>query len=259
MNFKKQITAIYLFIPIALSWQCGSNTKSAEEENAQEQRQIPTFELKMDAVTDIDGNTYNTVVIDSNEWFAENLRVTRLNNGKQLEFVAEKKDWGGFDLKYCWPNYDSAFKDTYGIYYNHFVVKSDSLCPCGWHVPTMEEWRDGIWLYFMDELRDTLFNENLRSKTGWKWPLECYNKYNFNVFPSAYVDEEGEVWDFNNCALFWTSTSNGAPPRAAVFTTGGTMAIRMVDRRSGLTIRCVKDKEAEEVPKKEVTSEPDEF
>jgi hypothetical protein len=43
-------------------------------------------------VSDIDGNTYKTVVIDDLVWFSENLKVTRFQNGATLQLGQDSLD-----------------------------------------------------------------------------------------------------------------------------------------------------------------------
>ena len=44
-------------------------------------------------VTDIDGNTYKTVTIDSQVWTSENLNVSRYRNGDTIPQVQDSIEW----------------------------------------------------------------------------------------------------------------------------------------------------------------------
>jgi len=75
----------------------------------------------------------------------ENLKTTKLNDGTPLWSGADTLLWryGGQTGSplYCWYDNDSlTYMEDYGALYNYNVVKTDKICPKGWHVPTYEEW-----------------------------------------------------------------------------------------------------------------------
>jgi uncharacterized protein (TIGR02145 family) len=92
-------------------------------------------------VSDIDGNTYNTIPIGMDVIMKENLKTTKYNDGTDIPLVTSGTTWialtGG---AYCWYNNDeSANKNTYGALYNWYAVNTKKLCPSGWHVPSKAE------------------------------------------------------------------------------------------------------------------------
>jgi uncharacterized protein (TIGR02145 family) len=93
-------------------------------------------------VTDIDGNVYPTIIIGTQEWMAENLKVTHYRNGDAIPNVTGNTQWRDLTFgAYCWYDNDIGWKDVYGALYNWYaVVDSRELCPAGWHVPTDAEW-----------------------------------------------------------------------------------------------------------------------
>ena len=42
---------------------------------------------------------------------------------------------------YCNCNFDNSLGLKYGKLYNWYAVENGKVCPEGWHVPTVEEWR----------------------------------------------------------------------------------------------------------------------
>jgi len=92
-------------------------------------------------VTDIDGNTYTTVIIGSQCWMAENLATTKYNDGTSIPqspnvVLYYPPSTPGFS----WYNNNAAYGSTYGALYNGYAVNTGNLCPTGWHVPTSTEW-----------------------------------------------------------------------------------------------------------------------
>lgn len=57
-------------------------------------------------VKDIDGNVYKTVIINGQEWMAENLKVTRYRNGDPIPNVTDGSKW------------ETLSTSAYGVYDN---------------------------------------------------------------------------------------------------------------------------------------------
>jgi uncharacterized protein (TIGR02145 family) len=99
-------------------------------------------------VTDIDGNTYNTVLIGKRIWMTENLKVTKYNNGTPVGFVntlVPPSAFSKFTESYCWYNFDPASKDIYGALYSSKVAgiyPDKNICPVGWHPSNGSDWLD---------------------------------------------------------------------------------------------------------------------
>jgi uncharacterized protein (TIGR02145 family) len=100
----------------------------------------------IDYVTDIDGNKYKTIVIGTQTWMAENLKVTKLNDGSPVPNVADGMQWVRLSTPgYCWyANNETDNRDTYGALYNWYAVNTGKLAPAGWHVATQDEWTNLI-------------------------------------------------------------------------------------------------------------------
>ena len=93
---------------------------------------------------DIEGNIYATVILGAQEWFAENLKTTKYNDGTDIPLGPDNSSFFGVnhDAYIC---LDSC--DFYGNIYNFFVIDSvanggRNACPIGWHVPSDEEWKE---------------------------------------------------------------------------------------------------------------------
>jgi len=89
---------------------------------------------------DIEGNLYKTIAIGSQVWMADNLKVTKFNDGTSITLVTDQITWYHYTTT---PAYVLSFTNTnpaVGIYYNGYSIETDNLCPSGWHVPTDEEW-----------------------------------------------------------------------------------------------------------------------
>jgi uncharacterized protein (TIGR02145 family) len=111
-------------------------------------------------VNDIDGNQYKTIVVGNQVWMAENLKVTRYNNGDTIP-KATSSNVGWSDVLYgVYTIYpfslidglasEEDVKNAYGILYNGYtVIDEREVCPAGWHVPSDDDW-DVFISYLMD-------------------------------------------------------------------------------------------------------------
>ncbi len=96
-------------------------------------------------ISDIDGNSYKTVYIGTQQWMAENLKVTKYNDGTIIQNITDGKIWSNLSIAaWCYYNNDTLNNIKYGKLYNWNVVNltnngNKNVCPVGWHVPTNTE------------------------------------------------------------------------------------------------------------------------
>lgn len=92
-------------------------------------------------LVDIDENSYAIVEIAGQCWMAENLRVTRYQNGAAVPTRVIDDNWANATVGYkCALDNDESNVPEYGYLYNvHAAQTSQNLCPEGWKVPTDAE------------------------------------------------------------------------------------------------------------------------
>jgi uncharacterized protein (TIGR02145 family) len=210
-------------------------------------------------VTDIDGNAYKTVVIDDLVWFAENLRVTRFQNGDGIPNVSDSAAWSiltGPGM--CSYRNDTRFDCPQGKLYNFFVASdSRNPCPTGWRVPTQYDFNKLINRF--DPAANGGAPSSLPNHAGgalkstgisyWRSPnLNAMNISGFSALPNGDRADFGPFSTRNNeAASYWYSTQVPLGP------VGGGLflqlaypqdyAVRNAFRaRYGVCIRCVADK-----------------
>ena len=93
---------------------------------------------------DIDGNGYKTVKIGNQIWMAENLKVTRYQNGESIQNSFNCDEWEKADKSaYSIYNNDTSNTGVYGHLYNWYAVSDKrDICPKGFHIPTDEQWME---------------------------------------------------------------------------------------------------------------------
>lgn len=190
-------------------------------------------------VKDIDGNTYGTVKIGTQEWLNENLNVSKFKNGDLIPEAKSVEEWKTFGLDgkpaWCYSNFNPENGKRYGKLYNWFAVADPrGLAPEGCHVPTLDEWE-----VMTKNLGDNA-GSKLKSKDGWYDNGNGTNESTFNAIPSGYT--QGELGEY---AYWWTSTKNKDYNSGAyIFFLGYDMFyidFRTYSWDSGLSVRCVKN------------------
>jgi len=188
-------------------------------------------------VTDYDGNTYQTVMIGTQEWMAENLKVTHYRNGDAIPNITDNGQWANtYSGACCAYENSSSNANAYGLLYNFYAVADTrNLCPTGWHVPTDAEWTTLI---------DYLGGENeagakLKAIVLWRSNYPgTDNSSGFNAFPGgrrssdgsfSQKEEIGSWWSFSN-ALERNINYNDSKVRRSTYF-----------KEVGISIRCVKD------------------
>lgn len=195
-------------------------------------------------IYDIDNNKYKIIGIGTQIWMAENLKVTRLNNGKPIQNIKDSVEWYRAEKPgYCWYNNDSVQNgQTYGALYNHFTIKTDSLCPVGWHVPSSEEWNVLIEYIGGREVAGGELKKN--GVYYWEEPnLKATDKYGFSALPGGYRDAltDARFSSIKLRALFWCreDLSNFYAPFIGLNFSSSSAGLSFKSKQTGLSIRCI--------------------
>jgi uncharacterized protein (TIGR02145 family) len=181
-------------------------------------------------MTDTDGNVYQTVKIGNQVWMAENLRVTKYNDGSPIPLDTSTVLWSYATTPIvCFynntNNADSVKK--YGALYNWYVVSPANLkkiAPAGWHVPTDSEWTIMMKYlvlngYNWDGTKDTAqYNKiamSLAAKTDWYteptvgeigYNLTANNSTGFSALPAGYRLIFGPFGSKKGYCCWWSTT-----------------------------------------------------
>jgi uncharacterized protein (TIGR02145 family) len=217
--------------------------------------------LTYQTVSDIDGNNYKTINIGDQEWLAENLKTTRLNDGTEIPFITDNIIWHSLQSPaYSWYNNDEAvFKNIYGGYYNWYAVNSGKLCPSGWHVPDESDWKAlKIFLGMTPEEADAgYFTNNIVGtkikETGTiNWADESIastNESGFTALPGGTRDDGTgtDAFGGEGNGAGWWSASLVFPTHGFAFShwvnsdKEWIFKSDMLNSAYGLNVRCVRD------------------
>ncbi len=208
-----------------------------------------TFRTKL---TDAEGNLYNTILIGTKLWMAENLRTTRLNDNTLIPEITGNTEWVGTSSPaYCWYDNNSSFKSTYGALYNWYSVNTGKLCPAGWHVPTDQEFsalevtlgmgadQSEIWGW-----RGTDHGLKMKNTTGWDNNGNGSNSSGFTALPGGYrYGADGQFFLQTTITYWWTSSEHDADRGwyRRLDSSSDQVYRASTSKKGGKYIRCVKD------------------
>lgn len=206
-------------------------------------------------IYDIDNNKYRITEIGSQTWMADNLRVTRYNDGTPIPLITDGASWNTTNSgAYTWYtavnpiNNESRGADS-GALYNFYVVSdtnSLSVCPVGWHIPTKLEW---------ETLAVTLGGESVAGgklkATGlafWAEPNDfATNESGFNAVPAGKRLNSGVLTDeLTSTSYWWSQTEFEGDPTLLCYGTSvdylaADLIITFYSKQDGHSIRCIKD------------------
>ncbi len=196
-------------------------------------------------LSDIEGNTYKTVKIGSQLWMAENLKTTMYNDGTPIPVVSDSSAWRKLKVPAC-CFYDNKMsnKNTYGVLYNWYTVKTNKLCPNGWHVPDELEWN--LLTGYLGQFN--IAGGKLKEKgTGhWKSPnTGATNEAGFTALPGGYRYGGGQFAGIGEIGHWWSSVETGTDIGwdFYLYFISEAMGDQMsVPKQYGASIRCIKNK-----------------
>jgi len=200
----------------------------------------------INTVTDIDGNTYRTVVIGTQTWMVGNLKTTRYRNGDSICTTnpATLDINPEVEPKYQWSyNGDESNVSTYGRLYTWYAVTdSRNVCPTGWHLPTDEEWTT-LTTFLGGE---SVAGGKIKETGITHWPssnTEATNESGFTALPSGYRDLNGEFSFIHSFGYWWSSTESTTiyAQLRFVYSSFSNVYNGGSYKQNGFSVRCLQD------------------
>ena len=206
-------------------------------------------------LNDLDGNVYNTIIIGSQVWMAENLKVTHYRNGEPIPIVTSNTGWAGLSTgAYCSFDNNNSNVNDYGLMYNWYAVNDNrNLAPEGWHIPTEDEWQqldrylgmsnseiDGTYQRGSDEggkLKETGTSHWNSPNTG------ATNSSGFSALPGGYRTNDGSFYSIGDFGFWWSSTEYviGAVWVRMLYHNSSLVDRATIHTSYGYSVRCIMD------------------
>jgi uncharacterized protein (TIGR02145 family) len=199
---------------------------------------------------EFDGYTYETVVIGSQCWFAENLRSDNYADGAPIPGGLNGSEWAATTegAQAIYEN-DTTYLSNYGRLYNGYAVENAAgLCPSGWHVPSDDEWKSLEMELGMSQeeaaatnFRGTDQSTQMKAASGWDNDGNGSNSSGFTSLPGGNrgggffsgAGGNGTWWTSSPSGSWaWFRTMYGANPK--VNRGSG-------NKEGGRSVRCLRD------------------
>jgi len=185
-----------------------------------------------DTMSDIDGNTYPTVLIGGQCWMAADLKVRTYPNGDPIPYIDNNVTWaalannniddaysfygdsnndGTIDIAY--PNYGALYTYSTAIADNwardNSTTNSEGgqgICPDGWHLPTDAEWTN--LTTFLGGISVAGGKMKETGTTHWNSPnTGATNSSGFTALPSGFRhSNNGTFRNVDQRSYWWSST-----------------------------------------------------
>ena len=202
-------------------------------------------------VTDIDGNIYNTVVIGTQTWMTEDLRVTHYPNGDAIPHVTGNTEWANLqdnntDDAYCF--YNNNPDTDYGALYTFAAVIADDwardntdgqgICPDGSHIPTDDDWET-----LTDYIGINPGSLREEGTTHWNTTYEgANNKTGFTAIPGGNRNYNDGTFNSQGQGAYWRSNGDYQYTYRFMFSTLVDLNTGGFPLKSfGMSVRCIMD------------------
>ena len=161
--------------------------------NSELVKSSPQVKKPSSKIEDSDGNKYSTITAGGQVWMDEDLKTTRYRNGSEISGITDNVTGSG--KRYTW----------------YAVTNSNNLCPAGWHIPSINEWR--------------MLIKSLGSSDVAARKLE--NFFNTGGKPSQW----------------WSSTEQDTLQAQSIYLNNENIGIMFANqaKKSGLSVRCLRD------------------
>jgi uncharacterized protein (TIGR02145 family) len=200
-------------------------------------------------IKDIESNTYKTVYIGTQQWMAENLKVSKYNDGTQLPNVTDSEQWSNLTSG-AWTFYNNNATNNvkYGKLYNWYTVNKSTngnknICPSGWHVPSYDEWSQLI--NYLGGMNVAGGKMKEMGTSSWKNPNnEASNISLFNGLPGGLRTEGGSYDDISDNGIWWSSTQDpefNQPILVELSYINSKTNLGSSSKNCGFSVRCLKD------------------
>jgi len=199
-------------------------------------------------VVDVDGNKYTNVLIGTQTWMVENLKVRHYREGNPITIISNNSDWHLPFAGAGWYNNDSAtYNNSYGLLYNGYIANLNvSVCPIGWHVPNDVDWSTLSNYLGGDSIAGGKLKES--GTAHWLVPnTGATNQSGFTALAGGMRNGLGNFEQIGTGAYYWSTAPNypydfsKTNVNSVMYNNDSIYRDPNVYIQPGYSIRCIKD------------------
>ena len=210
-----------------------------------------SLDKKENSIIDVDGNKYKTVYIGEQLWTAQNLNVTKFQNGDLIIEAKTKAEWKlaiqNKQPAWCFYNFSKKNGKKYGKLYNRYsVIDSRALAPEGWKIPNYQDWEKLINFLSQNDLNIDI-GLKMKSKNGWNSNGNGTNESGFNGLPGGGIDCLAEFKNIGELGCWWLPKKENMRINMVLCFVNGELGLPGDENfdcgersNAGMSIRCIK-------------------
>lgn len=198
---------------------------------------VANTQISYGTVYDIDSNEYKTLQIGKYEWFAQNLRTKKLQDGTPIPIISENETWANTKEPACCSYNNNECTEVTGMLYNYKTVQTNQICPEGWEVAS-----DSAWIDLANNLGGVdKAGVSLKANNVWNEKQKTTNESGFSAVPAGFREREGAYYIMGKNAIWWSADAhNNENAKYFYIDNNESLNESHIVREVGLSIRCVK-------------------
>ncbi len=160
------------------------------------------------SMQDQDNNVYKIKQIGNQVWMCENLKTTKGADGTPLNITSDPAIWSINDGK---NNIGFKIVPTQGeqnseIWYKRYTATSGNLCPTGWRVPSISDFKILVASIGGPNPANAL---KTNGTSDWAAPnRDATNSSGFSAQGKGYINTQGDLINASNNGYFWTTSTD---------------------------------------------------
>ena len=177
-----------------------------------------TLAVDCGILTDIEGNIYETVVINGQCWTKSNANLITYSDGTTIPQVTDQNQWENLTTgAWCFLLNNPSNGGTYGRLYNWYAIMgihdndpntpNKEFAPDGWRIPNFDDWSDLVEGLGGNDIAGGKLKSN---SSLWASPnIGATNESDFSALPAG--NRTSQFWHWGLQTSFWSQTEVDPP------------------------------------------------